>query len=105
LVNPIEKTELAKDGFWSTGADVLKELSGGPKKLIDLLLKQAGVSKLLTTYYHGFPAIREKMDWGDGVLHGQFNQCNVVTGRLSSSRPNQQNMPKDMDEFIESRFN
>jgi DNA polymerase I-like protein with 3'-5' exonuclease and polymerase domains len=109
LVDPLPKTALAKrdsegnEAFWSTGADVLKELPG-PKGLLSLLLKQSERSKLLTTYYHGFPAIAAKMDWQDGYLHGQFNQCNVITGRLSSSRPNQQNMPEVMNEFIQSRF-
>lgn len=103
LVAPLPNTELAKDGFWSTGADVLREL-GQPKALITLLLKQAELSKLLDTYYHGFRAVRDKMDWQDGCIHSQLNQCVARTGRLSSSRPNQQNMPEAMNKFIVSRF-
>ena len=109
LVDPLPKSALAKRGpngeeiFWSTGADVLKELSG-PKKLLKLLLKQAELAKLLTTYYQGLVKKAEKMDWKDGFLHGQFNQCQVVTGRLSSSNPNLQNLPEVMNEFIQSRY-
>jgi DNA polymerase I len=109
LVDPLEGTALAKrdaegnEAFWSTGADILRELRE-PAALIRLLLKQAELAKLLTTYYHGFPATAAKMDWQDGKLHSNLNQCVVVTGRLSSSRPNQQNMPKDMNEFLQSRF-
>ncbi|WP_262213624.1 DNA polymerase, partial [Escherichia coli] len=40
--------------------------------------------------------INEEQNW-NGVLHGQFNQNTVVTGRLSSSRPNLQNTDKNID--------
>ena len=33
----------------------------------------------------------------DGFLHGNFNQCGTVTGRLSTSDPNQQNIPSRGD--------
>jgi len=103
LVDPLPDTQLVKDGFFGTGANVLRELPR-PKQLIKLLLKEAELSKLLTTYYHGFAAKREEMDWQDGCIHSQLNQCVVITGRLSSSNPNQQNMPEDMHEFIISRY-
>jgi len=103
LTEPIPGTELAKPGFWSTGADVLVKLKK-PKKLIQLLLKQAELSKLLDTYFKGFPKIAEEMDWKDGYIHSKLNQCVVITGRLSSTKPNQQNMPEAMHEFIVSRY-
>jgi len=103
LVDPREGTELKKPGYWSTGADILKELPR-PKKLLSLLLKQSDLSKLISTYYHGWKKTAEKMDWQDGYVHSQLNQCVAVTGRLASSRPNQQNMDPRMHEFITTRY-
>ena len=103
LVSPLEGTALAKPGFWSTGADILKQLPK-PKALLSLLLKQAELSKLLDTYLVGFPKKAKEMDWQDGLIHSTLNQCVAITGRLSSSKPNQQNLPEIMNEFITTRF-
>jgi DNA polymerase I-like protein with 3'-5' exonuclease and polymerase domains len=44
------------------------------------------------------------MNWQDNFLHPQFNQNAVVTGRLSSSAPNMQNTPLEIDELLVSRY-
>ena len=103
LVDPIDGTKLAKPGYWSTGADVLKQLTK-PKTLLSRLLKQAELSKLLDTYLLGFPTKAQELDWKDGCIHSTLNQCVAITGRLSSSKPNQQNIPEIFNEFITSRY-
>ena len=103
LVDPQDGTELKKEGFWSTGADILKQLPK-PKALLSLLLKQAELSKLLDTYLVGFPKKAKEMDWQDGCIHSTLNQTVAITGRLSSSKPNQQNLPEVFNEFIITRF-
>ena len=44
----------------------------------------------------------------NGIIHHQLNNCATVTGRLSGSRPNMQNIPRDgtsrVKEMFESRF-
>lgn len=103
---PIKGTELKKEGLYSTAGDVLKQLKAKTKlqkKVISLLLERADLSKLSNTYYQGIPKLMDEMNWTDGI-HGQFNQVVARTGRLSSSKPNQQNMPPEADFLIESRY-
>lgn len=91
---------------YSVGEPVLRSLRGSKKaqRIITLLLERAKLSKLDSTYYSGLPALIEEMDWPEGQLHGQFNQCVAVTGRLSSSRPNQQNFAGDIKFLFESAY-
>lgn len=65
---------------------------GRTKRIIELLLDRAECSKLLSTYYKGIPDLVKEMDWPEGEIHGQFNQCVAITSRLSSSKPNLQNL-------------
>ncbi len=53
-----------------------------------LCLEYRKLEKLLTTYLTKWP-----VDAVDGRLYGRFNQTGTVTGRLSSSGPNLQNVP------------
>lgn len=105
LTEPLKGSQLQKDGKWQTGGAVLSELRavGKAKVIISLLLEYADVSKA-RDYFHGIPKLIEEMEWEDNILHGNLNQCNVVTGRLSSNKPNQQNMPEDVQDLIRSRY-
>lgn len=103
LVKPLPKTELKKEGYYSTDERVLSRLKK-PRKLLELLSKRAEIEKINSTYYLGFQKKRVEFDWMGDFTHGQFNQCVVITGRLSSSNPNLQNMPALMDKYVISRF-
>jgi len=102
LFNPIEGSSLKKDGYWSTDENYLKQLKG-PKKIIQMLLDRSRLTKLLD-YYEGLPELIEKKDWPPGELHGQLNQCVAITGRLSASQPNQQNIEANVKEIFVSRY-
>src|SRR5260221_170945 len=110
LVEPLDGSELKKStegaGYWSVEESTLRQLRADKKtkRLIELLLTRSELEKYLSTYLIGIPAHAIKYDWQDGFIHGTFNQCRVVTGRLSSEKPNQQNFPKEIDQFIVSRF-
>ncbi len=103
LVKPPKGSELKKKGYYSTDEGTLLSLPKS-KAPVRLLLRRAELDKLISTYYGGIPSICEKYDWRDGKLHGQFNQCRVITGRLSSEKPNQQNFPEVLNQFQISRF-
>ena len=80
----IKKT---KTGY-STNAEVLEKLKGR-HEIIDKLLEYRLLSKLKSTYLDGLAAITKP----SGRVHTSFNQAVTVTGRLSSSEPNLQNIP------------
>lgn len=108
---PIKNTELAKSTpekpFWSTAEPVLLKLKARgkeSKRIITLLLRRAYLSKLISTYLSAMPALILEMNWKDNLIHGQFNQTIARTGRLSSSKPNMQNAPEEVDEFFVTRY-
>ena len=106
LVKPKAGSELKKAGFWATGEDVLKSLKpkGEAKKIIATILELAKLEKIVSTYYLGLPALRVKMNWKESMLYGNLNQVTARTGRLSSTRPNLQNISSDMKVMFSSRF-
>lgn len=56
---------------------------------IGLILQRRQYDKLRTTYANAYLTLTDK----DGILHAQYNQTRVVTGRTSCSKPNLQNLP------------
>ena len=106
LINPVEGSELKKTGYFSTAAPVLAKLrpKGQSKEVIGLLKRRAELEQLVSTYYHGFPAKMLEMNWEPNEIHSQLNQCVAITGRLSSSGPNQQNIPPEVYALVETRY-
>lgn len=76
-------------GSPSTGKDSLFLLKGR-HPFIDNLLEWRKVEKLYNTFVH---PMWDYID-PDGRVRPSFNDCVAVTGRLSSSEPNGQNLPK-----------
>lgn len=58
---------------------------------VQWLLEYRKTSKLIGTYVEGIT----KAISDDGRVHPSFNLASTVTGRLSSSEPNAQNVPRD----------
>lgn len=71
----------------STGADDLKAISD-LHPIVPLILSYRKYSKLLNTYIDSF----ESFKFADNKIHAMFNQSTTMTGRLSSSQPNLQNL-------------
>lgn len=108
IFRPLEGTDLSKPGFYSTDVATLVTLSekakGEAADLLELLLLRSKIEKQRSTYFHGFPKKILEMNWEDKILHSSFNQTVVVSGRLSSAKPNVQNLEKAVKECIETRF-
>lgn len=58
--------------------------------IINEILEYRGIRKLLSTYIDPFP---DYVSETTGKIHTTFNQALTATGRLSSSKPNLQNIP------------
>jgi DNA polymerase-1 len=76
-------------GALSTDEDVLEKLAED-YPLPKLLLEHRGLAKLKSTYCDKLAA---SIDAKTGRVHTSYGQAIAVTGRLSSSEPNLQNIP------------
>ncbi|MCX6308766.1 MAG: DNA polymerase I, partial [Bacteroidia bacterium] len=83
------KAKKTKTGQYSTSEDVLESLKG-KHPIVEKILDQRGMKKLLSTYIDALP---ELINSRTGKIHTSFNQAVTATGRLSSSNPNLQNIP------------
>lgn len=105
MVEPLPKTEMKKQGVFSTNEGTLKKLKGPfAKKYVPHILAVAKLEKLIGTYYEGLPKQNKEMEWAKGMIHGQLNQCVAQTGRLSASSPNQQNFASEILDIFVSRY-
>ena len=73
----------------STSADVLEEMAQ-EYEICEYILQHRKFAKLKSTYTDALPTLISKKD---GRIHTTYNQALTVTGRLSSSNPNLQNIP------------
>ena len=73
----------------STAMEVLKVLKEY-HPIAELVLKYRHLNKLKNTYLDSLP---KYIDKSSNRIHSSFNQTTTITGRLSSSNPNFQNIP------------
>jgi len=94
------KLDLPREGLrrtthgFSTDADTLAALRHA-HPIVDVILQWRELSKLQSTYVEALPALINPLT---GRVHTNFNQTGTVTGRLSSSEPNLQNIPVRTEE-------
>lgn len=111
---PLEGTEVKKtlengpgeNHFYQVDDPTLKQIKPLQKQdqeLVLLLIKRAKTIKLAEMLESLFKQF-DKYQWENNLIHPNYNQNVVVTGRLSSSSPNMQNQPPEIDEFFISRY-
>jgi DNA polymerase-1 len=88
-LSPPDRGRKTASGHYSTAAGVLDGLSG-QHPVVDMILEYRELSKLKSTYVDALPL---QIHPQDGRVHTSFSQTATVTGRLSSSDPNLQNIP------------
>ncbi|MGB9593619.1 MAG: DNA polymerase I, partial [Anaerolineae bacterium] len=84
--NGLRKTSA---GFYSTAVDTLEALKD-KHPVVNLILEHRQLSKIKSTYVDALPKL---VNPKTGRVHTSYNQTGTVTGRLSSSDPNLQNIP------------
>lgn len=85
----IDNPKKTKTGQYSTSENELEKLRS-KHPIIEKILEQRSLKKLLSTYIEAFPQL---INPKTGKIHTSFNQTATATGRLSSSNPNLQNIP------------
>ncbi|RYG59241.1 hypothetical protein EON64_20445, partial [archaeon] len=88
-----------KTGQYATGEDVLQKLRNKHQIIEDILVYRE-LTKLKSTYVDSLPLL---LNPKTGRVHTCFNQAVAVTGRLSSTNPNLQNIPIRTDRGREIR--
>ncbi|MEO6722469.1 MAG: DNA polymerase I [Ferruginibacter sp.] len=83
------KAKKTKSGQYATGEDVLAKLAAQNKICHDILAFRE-LTKLKNTYIDALPQLINKRT---GRVHTNYAQAVAVTGRLSSTNPNLQNIP------------
>jgi DNA polymerase-1 len=83
------KAKKTKTGQYATGEDVLQKMAA-KHKIVDDILNFRELTKLKSTYVDSVPAL---INPKTGRIHTSYAQAVAVTGRLSSTNPNLQNIP------------
>lgn len=99
---PQENTETKIKGVYETNKEALKQLkatTAQQQELLQLIQEQSKVSKILSTYLVGM----QEHITPDNKIHCSYNQCLTVTGRLSSAKPNLQNLPRGDTDVVAKR--
>lgn len=85
----VEKPKKTKTGQFATGEEILIKLVG-KHDIVGKILDYRELVKLKNTYVDTLP---ELVNEETGRIHTSYNQVVAVTGRLSSDKPNLQNIP------------
>ena len=94
---PTKGLRRTKSGNISTAASTLEDLAERAgdltetqHRVLDIILEDRQLEKLRGTYVDALPALINPQT---GRVHTSYNQTGAVTGRISSSNPNLQNIP------------
>ncbi|MBK1635520.1 DNA polymerase I [Rhodovulum adriaticum] len=91
----LEGGKRGKTGAYATGADVLEDLAAEGHDLPARVLDWRQLSKLKSTYTD---ALQDHINPDTGRVHTSYVITGAITGRLSSTDPNLQNIPVRSEE-------
>ncbi len=85
----VDKPKKTKTGQYATSEDILRSLEK-EHEIISKILTYRGLVKLKNTYVDALP---EEVNSKTNRIHTTYEQAVASTGRLSSTKPNLQNIP------------
>ncbi|MEX0878085.1 MAG: DNA polymerase [Candidatus Spechtbacterales bacterium] len=90
-----EKLEISTKGIKKTPGKKISTAASELEKIknthpvVDMVLEQRELQKMLSTYIHPLPELADE----NSRIHTTFQPMGTTTGRLSSKNPNMQNIP------------
>ena len=86
----IDGGKRSKNGSWQTSVEILENISISGHEVADFILDWRHFSKLKSTYSD---ALIDQINSDTKRVHTSYSMVGAITGRLSSSNPNLQNIP------------
>ena len=104
-----DSTDAFGEPLYSTGAEVIEELATMGLPFTNALARYTSLSKDLGTYYWTEDKSGKRKGMltlvgDDGIIHHKLNHTSTVTGRMSSSDPNMQNIPRGGTSNVKKMF-
>ena len=104
-----KQEDAAGSPIYSTSSDVIEILGNRDIPELKLMAEAQKVNKDLGTYYWSEDGKGNKKGMltlvgADGRIHHKLNHTSTVTGRLSSSDPNMQNIPRGDKSLVKRMF-
>jgi len=96
----LKSISMTKKGAPSLNAEVLTKYAEDGQEEAMEIVKYRNMSKLISTYYENYIDMVDP----DGFIHPSFSMVQTATGRLSSFKPNIQNVPDEVRNIFVSRF-
>jgi DNA polymerase-1 len=108
-IEPLPEWASSPPGVYKVGEEVMEVLKGSTIPFVATLVRYTGAAKDLGTYFwvEAEDGTRKGMltkVGPDGIIHHKINHVTVVTGRLSSSDPNLQNLPRKDKSTVKYMF-
>jgi DNA polymerase I len=112
MVQPRDEWKSAEPGQWSTSSEVIEALEHSGVAFLKLFATWQKQTKDLGTYYitpdtknpGQYKGMLTLVAQATQLVHGELNMCTAITGRLTASRPNTQNFPREGTSRVKQMF-
>lgn len=110
MVNPRAEWATSEPGIWSTASEVIEALENRGVEFLKLFAQWQKQQKDLGTYYQttdskGNPkGMLTLVSLATKLVHGELNMVTAITARLTASKPNTQNLPREGTSRVKQMF-